>query len=92
MKSNLLLFTVILVCTFSKGNSQNMEGFLRPYADAIVQEAAFEFTDKETGEKFSRTDKLPINQYFVIGNFNSMINKRRDFLNFPSLLNLLIFY
>ncbi|MCK5210418.1 MAG: glycoside hydrolase family 88 protein [Cyclobacteriaceae bacterium] len=66
MKNIFLLFTVILVCTLSNGYSQNIEGFLRPYADAIVQETAFEFTDKETGEKFASTKNLPVKPNLII--------------------------
>jgi rhamnogalacturonyl hydrolase YesR len=47
-------------------NAQNIEGFLRPYADAIVQETTFELTDKETGERFSSTRNLPVKQNLTI--------------------------
>jgi unsaturated rhamnogalacturonyl hydrolase len=66
MKNSFLILTAILVCTLSKGYSQNIEGFLRPYADAIVQETDFEFTDKKTGEKYPSSGDLPIKPYLSI--------------------------
>ena len=41
---------------------QNTVSFLRPYADDIISESAFEFVDKESGEKFSSTENLPLKQ------------------------------
>ena len=65
MKNIYLVFTLILFYAF-KGYSQDIESFLRPYADAIVQETSFEFTDKVTGEKFPSTKNLPINPNLAI--------------------------
>jgi len=53
-----LLLTFLFV--FSMGFSQNIEDFLRPYADKIVVNTSFEFNDKETNQKFRSTEKLPI--------------------------------
>ena len=65
MKNIYLVFTLILFYAI-KGYSQDIESFLRPYADAIVQETSFEFTDKVTGEKFPSTKNLPINPNLAI--------------------------
>jgi rhamnogalacturonyl hydrolase YesR len=67
MKIYFLPITFILICTFFTGYSQNIEEFLRPYADAIVQETDFVFTDNETKEKFSTANNLPIKQNLEIG-------------------------
>lgn len=66
MKKRLLLVTLILVFIAFNSNAQNIEGFLRPYADAIVKETSFEFTDKETEEKFTSTNNLSIKPYLTI--------------------------
>lgn len=66
MKIYFLPISFILICVFFTGYSQNIEGFLRPYADAIVRETTFEFTDIETKEKFSTTNNLPIKQNLEI--------------------------
>lgn len=65
MKNRSLLI-LIFVSTLLKGYSQPIEGFLRPYADAIVKESAFEFMDKETNEKFPSTKNLPTKQNLAI--------------------------
>ena len=70
MKKRLLLVTLILVFIAYNSNAQDIEGFLRPYADAIVQETSFEFADKETEEKFPTTKNLPIKPYLKIESEN----------------------
>ncbi len=62
-----LLLSTFFICTVFISKAQNIESFLRPYADAIVKETAFEFRDKETNENFSSTNNLPIKQNLVIG-------------------------
>jgi len=59
-----LLLTFLFV--FSMGFSQNIEDFLRPYADKIVENTSFEFNDKETNQKFRSTEKLPIKENLEI--------------------------
>ena len=59
-----LLLTFLFV--FSMGFSQNIEDFLRPYADKIVENTSFEFNDKETNEKFRSTKELPIKENLEI--------------------------
>ncbi|KKK86043.1 hypothetical protein LCGC14_2767200, partial [marine sediment metagenome] len=54
-----VLFVIILI---PAANSQNTEAFLRPYADEIIRTSAFEFVDKESGEKFSSAKDLPLKQ------------------------------
>lgn len=66
MKNSFAFFIAIFFSMFFKGYSQNIEEFLRPYADAIVEETAFEFADKGTGEKFQFTDNLPVKQHLTI--------------------------
>lgn len=66
MKNRFLLFLSIIIGTLSNGYTQNTEAFLRPYADAIVEETAFELTDTKTDEKFTDTDNLPIKQNLAI--------------------------
>lgn len=55
-----------VVLNLFNGHAQNTESFLRQYADAIVKETAFEFTDKETGEKYASTKNLQIKQNLTI--------------------------
>jgi len=64
MKKILLYITSIFVWTVFSGHSQaqNIEEFLRPYADKIVEETSFEFSDKTTDQKFRTTTNLPIKQ------------------------------
>ena len=52
MKTLVLLITLIFICAFGNVRSQNIEEFLVPYADKIVKNTSFEFTDKVTKEKF----------------------------------------
>lgn len=66
MKKRLLPAALILVFIAFNSNAQDIEGFLRPYADAIVKETSFEFTDKETEEKFTSTNNLSIKPYLTI--------------------------
>jgi len=60
MKKSLYLLTLVLMCDAPCAIAQNIETFLRPYADAIVKETAFEFRDKKTNEKFLTANNLPI--------------------------------
>ena len=60
------LLIVVFVSTLTKGYSQNIEEFLRPYADKIVQNTSFEFTDKLTNEKYTTTNNLPVKQNLEI--------------------------
>jgi rhamnogalacturonyl hydrolase YesR len=66
MKKFLLFITSIFVCTVFNCHSQNIEEFLRPYADKIVEKTSFEFRDKKTNQKFSSTTNLPIKQNLEI--------------------------
>jgi unsaturated rhamnogalacturonyl hydrolase len=66
MKRFYLVMLSVLVFTLSNCYSQNIEGFLRPYADKIVSNTAFEFRDKNTSQKFSSTKDLPIKQNLEI--------------------------
>ena len=66
MKKILLLNLSIFVSSFVTCYAQNIEEFLRPYADKIVQNTAFEFRDKTTNEKFTSTNNLPVKQNLEI--------------------------
>ncbi|MDB4582059.1 glycoside hydrolase family 88 protein [Draconibacterium sp.] len=66
MKKFLLIITSIFVITAIECHSQSIENFLRPYADKIVQNASFEFRDKNTNQKYSSTDNLPVKQNLEI--------------------------
>jgi len=66
MKKRYLFFITLFMIAILHGYSQNMESFIRPYADAIVEETNFEFTDKRTGEKFPSTNNLPLKQNLII--------------------------
>ena len=66
MNKRLYFIPLMLICKSIVLNAQNIEGFLRPYADAIVQETAFELTDKKTGERFSSTKNFPVKQNLAI--------------------------
>jgi unsaturated rhamnogalacturonyl hydrolase len=66
MKRIQILITFIFAFTVFNCYSQNIENFLRPYADKIVQNTSFEFKDKITNEKFSSTNNLPIKQNLEI--------------------------
>ena len=46
--------------------AQNIEDFLRPYADKIVENTALEFSDKNTNQKYRSTNNLPIKQHLEI--------------------------
>jgi rhamnogalacturonyl hydrolase YesR len=65
MKTSLLI-SAILSAFVLESYSQNIEKFLRPYADAIVEETAFEFTDKESGESFPATRNLEVKEQLSI--------------------------
>ena len=44
MKTKIRIYLILaFLSVFSKGFSQNIENFLRPYADKIVENTAFEF-------------------------------------------------
>ena len=66
MRNNYLLFIGIFICTLFNGYSQDIEGLLRQYADAIVKETDFEFVDKESGETVSSARNLEIQQHLAI--------------------------
>jgi len=66
MKRILLVFTLISVCMVVKSYAQNIEDFLSPYADKIVENTLFEFRDNVTNEKFSSTTNLPVKQNLEI--------------------------
>ena len=66
MHKSFIIISLILLYQAITLNAQNIEGFLRPYADAIVQETTFELTDKKTGERFSSTKNLPIKPNLTI--------------------------
>ena len=57
-----ILSVLFIVTLAQSASSQNIEAFLRPYADEIVRSSEFEFVDKLSGEKFSATKDLPIKQ------------------------------
>ena len=63
MKTKIRIYLILaFLSVFSKGFSQNIENFLRPYADKIVENTAFEFRDKKTNQKFRSTNTLPIKE------------------------------
>jgi unsaturated rhamnogalacturonyl hydrolase len=67
MKTKIRIYLILaFLSVFSKGNSQNIENFLRPYADKIVENTAFEFRDKKTNQKFRSTKELPIKENLEI--------------------------
>lgn len=66
MKREVLTIVASIILNLFNIQAQNIEGFLRPYADAIVLETFFEFTDKDTNEKFASTNNLPIKQNLEI--------------------------
>ena len=50
MKTKIRIYLILaFLAVFSKGNSQNIENFLRPYADKIVENTAFEFIGLDAG-------------------------------------------
>lgn len=63
---NLLLITSIFAITVIECHSQEIERFLRPYADKVIQNTTFEFSDKNTNQKYTTTDNLPVNQNLEI--------------------------
>lgn len=66
MRYYFLPLILFFVCKVNAGYSQNIEEFLRPYADKIIQNTAFEFRDKNTNQKFSSTDNLGVKQNLEI--------------------------
>jgi len=66
MKREVLTIVASIILNLFNIQAQNIEGFLRTYADAIVLETFFEFTDKDTNEKFASTNNLPIKQNLEI--------------------------
>jgi unsaturated rhamnogalacturonyl hydrolase len=66
MNKKLLIITLVFMTTVIECHSQNIESFLRPYADKIVQNTSFEFRDKNTKQKYSSTKNLPIMQSLEI--------------------------
>ncbi len=52
---NTAIFILIFI---PNASSQNIETFLRPYANDIISTSAFEFVDKDTGAKYSSTKDL----------------------------------
>lgn len=66
MKRIQLLILFILACTVFNCYSQNIEDFVKPYANKIIQNTAFEFSDKNTGQKFGTTKNLPVKQNLEI--------------------------
>ena len=55
-----IITALLVIILVPAANSQNIEAFLRPYADDIIRTSAFEFIDKESGEKFYSTKDLPL--------------------------------
>jgi rhamnogalacturonyl hydrolase YesR len=55
-----IITTMLVIILVTAANSQNIEAFLRPYADDIIHTSSFEFTDKESGKKFYSTKDLPL--------------------------------
>lgn len=66
MKHFFLLFMMICITALQNVYAQNIEKFLRPYADKIVQNTEFEFRDKKTNEKFNSTKNLPLKENLEI--------------------------
>ena len=66
MKKIFLIILSILIFSLSNCYAQNIEEFLRPYADKIVRNTAFEFRDKNTNQKYSSTKNLPVKQNLEI--------------------------
>lgn len=66
MRQFLILIGFLFLCTNNTIYAQNSEDFLRPYADKIIKNTAFEFRDKNTNEKFSSTSNLPVKQNLEI--------------------------
>ena len=66
MKKIFLIILSFLIFSLSNCYAQNIEEFLRPYADKIVRNTAFEFRDKNTNHKYSSTKNLPVKQHLEI--------------------------
>ena len=66
MRNALLLFILISSSTAFADYSQNIESFLTPYAEAIVEDSAFVLTSRESGEEFASTENLKIKQHLAI--------------------------
>ena len=66
MKQFFLLFILICISAVHHGYAQDIEKFLRPYADKIIQNSAFEFRDKKTNEKYISTKNLPLKENLEI--------------------------
>ena len=66
MRITILLFILISSSTSFASNSQTIQDFLSPYAEAIVEDSAFVFTDKESGEEYESTENLEIKQHLAI--------------------------
>jgi unsaturated rhamnogalacturonyl hydrolase len=65
---NFIFFNPILVLVFLHSFSfgQDIESFILPYADDIIEKTAFEFKDVSTDMVYSSTVNLDINQHLVI--------------------------
>ncbi len=66
MKVCLSIFVSGLIGMAFTCQSQVIDEFLRPYADKIVEKSSFEFRDRETNQKFTSTNGLPIKENLEI--------------------------
>jgi rhamnogalacturonyl hydrolase YesR len=56
----LAIRALLSVMIIPAAHGQDIEAFLRPYADDIVNGSVFEFVDKDNGRKYTSTKDLPI--------------------------------
>jgi len=61
-----ILASLLMIFLASVAYSQNIEAFLRPYADDIIGNSAFEFVHMETGERYPSTNDLPLTQHLKV--------------------------
>lgn len=61
-----IVLIILSIFGFYNCYAQNIEEFLRPYADKIVENTAFEFRDRNTKQTYSSTDNLEVKQFLEI--------------------------
>jgi len=61
-----IMAVLVIIILIPAVNSQDIEAFLRPYADDIIRTSTFEFVDRESGKRFSSTEDLPLMKNLIV--------------------------